>query len=185
MPWLEPADGPACHAWAEIEYLCGIVYARLIANGVVNNKGEARRLLTDYRQLRQTQMLYSDALGMNPASRIAIKADATSAAIDLAAAMAAPADSGDDRTEPAGENSDLAQALAISPESAETPDSDSRANAGDSDDGTRAGSAGVREIEVEVTAPGDDDDDDPAGRADIAALLYESRSSRNGRGRGA
>ena len=96
MPWLEPSDMPACRAWAEMEYLAGQVYAVLRAGGVFNQKGEARRLLTDYRQLRQAQLGFARELGMTPAARMAIKATGTRAAFDLAAQMARPDDEPED-----------------------------------------------------------------------------------------
>jgi Phage terminase, small subunit len=89
LPWLEPADGPAVRAWCELEYLCGQVYAALRAYGVLNKAQEARRLLDDYRKLRQTQIVLSRELGMTPASRMAIKASGTNSALDLAAIAAA------------------------------------------------------------------------------------------------
>jgi phage terminase small subunit len=88
LPWLEPADGPAVRAWCELEYLCSQTYAALRAFGVVNPRGEARRLLDDYRKLRQTQIVLSRELGMTPAARMAIKASGGRAPLDLAAAMA-------------------------------------------------------------------------------------------------
>jgi hypothetical protein len=88
MYWLESADLPACRAWAELEYLSGQVYAVLRAMGVQNSQGESRRLLDDYRKLRQTQAVYARELGMTPAARMAIKATGTRAAFDLTAAMA-------------------------------------------------------------------------------------------------
>lgn len=88
MPWLESSDMPAARAWAELEYLAGQVYAALRGFGVLNREGEARRLLDDYRKLRQTQVVLARELGMTPAARMAIKANGTKAALDLAAAMA-------------------------------------------------------------------------------------------------
>jgi hypothetical protein len=98
MPWLEPCDLPACRAWAEMEYLCGQVYAVLASSGVFTPSGEehpkimTRRLLNDYRMLRQTQATFANALGMTPAARMAIRASGTRAAFDLASAMARPDD---------------------------------------------------------------------------------------------
>lgn len=92
MPWLEPSDMPAARAWAELEYLAGQVYAALRGLGVLNREGEARRLLDDYRKLRQTQVVLARELGMTPAARMAIKANGTKAALDLAAAMATAED---------------------------------------------------------------------------------------------
>jgi len=93
MPWLEPCDLPACRAWAEMEYLCGQVYAVLASSGVFTPSGEehpkitTRRLLDDYRKLRQTQAVFARELGMTPAALMAIKASGTRAAFDLASAM--------------------------------------------------------------------------------------------------
>jgi hypothetical protein len=84
LPWLEPADGPVVRAWCELEYLRGQTYAALRAFGVVNPRGEARRLLDDYRKLRQTQIVLSHELGMTPAARMAIRANGTRLAFDLA-----------------------------------------------------------------------------------------------------
>jgi hypothetical protein len=83
LPWLEPADWPTVRAWCELEYLAGQVYAALRTYGVVNPSGEARRLLDDYRRLRQVQLQYATALGMSPAARMAIRANGTRAAFDL------------------------------------------------------------------------------------------------------
>jgi hypothetical protein len=93
MSWLEPCDLPACRAWAEMEYLCGQVYAVLASTGVFTQGGEehpkiaTRRLLDDYRKLRQTQAVFARELGMTPAARMAIKANGTRAPFDLASAM--------------------------------------------------------------------------------------------------
>jgi hypothetical protein len=70
----------------------GQAYAALRTLGVLNRAGEARRLLNDYRLLRQTQAGLSAALGMTPLARVQLKATSTRAALDLAAAMAAPED---------------------------------------------------------------------------------------------
>ena len=86
MHWLEESDAPADRAWCELEILSNRVYAELRERGVVNEQGEARRLLHDYRQLRQTQALLSRELGLTPAARMALKASGK-AAFDLASAM--------------------------------------------------------------------------------------------------
>lgn len=107
MPWLEEADIPACRAWAQLEILADIAYAMLQRLSIVSDKYEPRRLLTDYRQLRQTQLSYARDLGMTPAARMAIKASGTKATLDLPAQMArrddeeiVPDDDADER--PAG-----------------------------------------------------------------------------------
>jgi hypothetical protein len=88
MPWLENGDLPACRAWAELEILGANAFSELVTRGLLNAEGEPRRLLTDYRQLRQVQLSYERELGMTPAARLAIKASGTKAAFDLVAAMA-------------------------------------------------------------------------------------------------
>jgi hypothetical protein len=85
MPWLEEADAPTCRTWAE---LASRVYAALRDQGVLNPEGEARRLLDDYRKLRQTQAIFTRELGMTPAARQALKAN-SKATFDLAPAFAA------------------------------------------------------------------------------------------------
>jgi hypothetical protein len=90
MPWLEPSDLPACRAWAELEFLGAHAFNELVAAGLLNARGEPRRLLTDYRQLRQVQLSYERDLGMTPAAQMAMKANGTRAALDLVAAMAKP-----------------------------------------------------------------------------------------------
>jgi len=87
LPWLEPADFPAVRTWAEMEYLAGQVYAALRAGSVINVKGEARRLLHDYRQMRIAQASIAASLGMTPASRMALKATGTRTAFDLPSEM--------------------------------------------------------------------------------------------------
>jgi hypothetical protein len=88
MPWLEDADEPACRAWAQIEILASTAFAILQKISIVNVAGDPRRLLTDYRLLRQSQLSYERELAMTPASRMAIKATGTRAAFDLPAEMA-------------------------------------------------------------------------------------------------
>ena len=85
LPWLEPSDTPTVRAWGEIEYLCNQVYAALRAYGATNARGGARKLLDDYRKLRQTQVVFARELGMTPLARQTLKASSTDAALDLAA----------------------------------------------------------------------------------------------------
>lgn len=42
MPWLEDSDMPAARAWAELEYLCGSVYAE-IRNQDADSTGQRAR----------------------------------------------------------------------------------------------------------------------------------------------
>ena len=111
MPWLEPSDLPACRAWAELEILGANAFSELLGSGLLNAEGEPRRLLTDLRQLRQVQLAYARELGMTPAARMAIKANGTRAAVDLAAAMAALAQSHADSNE-VGDSTDKTDGIA-------------------------------------------------------------------------
>jgi hypothetical protein len=76
IPWLDQTDAPACRAWAEYEILCGQVYAAIRAGGVVSGSGLLRRLVDDYRKLRNAQFLWATAIGLTPASRLALKTQA-------------------------------------------------------------------------------------------------------------
>jgi hypothetical protein len=87
-PWLEASDFPAVRAWSEMEYLSNQVYAALASMGVLNRQGEARRLLSEYRQLRATQVMLARELGLTPAARMAIRATGTRTALDLPGQMA-------------------------------------------------------------------------------------------------
>jgi hypothetical protein len=62
--------------------------SELITNGLTNDQGEPRRLLTEFRQLRQAQLAYERDLGMTPASRIAIKSSGIRVTMDLPAQLA-------------------------------------------------------------------------------------------------
>ncbi len=73
MPWLDPADDPACRAWAEMEILGAYAFTDLMERGLTNKKGDPRRLLGEFRQLRQAQLAYERDLGMTPAARMALK----------------------------------------------------------------------------------------------------------------
>jgi hypothetical protein len=80
MPWLMPSDEPTCRHWAELEILGSNLFADLVQRGELNDDGDPRRVLTEYRQLRQAQLKLEDALGMTPSSRSALGVAATSAA---------------------------------------------------------------------------------------------------------
>ena len=75
LPWLGPADLPTLRGWAELEILGASVFALLITDGVINDDGEPRALLREFRQLRQAQLPYERELGMTPASRAALGID--------------------------------------------------------------------------------------------------------------
>ena len=92
-PWVERSDGPCLRAWCELEILAEAVYMALRSkwrDGLPEGEHGAR-LLQDYRQLRQAQTALTRELGLSPASRMAIQANGTSAAFDLAGMIAADA----------------------------------------------------------------------------------------------
>ena len=73
MPWLDPADDATCRAWAELEILGSYAFADLVKRGLTNEEGDPRRLLTEFRQIRQVQLAYERELGMTPSSRTALR----------------------------------------------------------------------------------------------------------------
>lgn len=73
MPWLDPADEPAARAWAEMEILAAGMFVELTANGVLTAAGEPRRLLSEYRQIRQAQLGFWRELGGTPVARMALQ----------------------------------------------------------------------------------------------------------------
>jgi hypothetical protein len=83
-----------------MEMLADRAYAELRERGVLNTEGEPRRLFGDYVKLRRAQLPYSMALGLTPAGRIAIKAGATDAALDLVSLMSGAAEPAADAAEP-------------------------------------------------------------------------------------
>src|SRR6266581_86953 len=85
-PWLDASDEPVLLGWCELEVLAAAVFNELMARGVVNERGEPRRLLAEYRQLRQTELRYAEALGFSPAARTSLQVgDSRARAFDLTA----------------------------------------------------------------------------------------------------
>jgi len=73
MPWLQASDEPTCRAWAELEYVCAEIFVLLRKEGLINpGTNEPRRLLSEYRAMRATQLQYARELGMTPAARAAL-----------------------------------------------------------------------------------------------------------------
>ena len=96
MPWLAAADLPACRAWAELEILGARAFAELEENGITNAAGEPRRLLGEFRQLRQAQLAFERDLGMTPSSRMTLRVGGARArSLDLVASCAAGTDTED------------------------------------------------------------------------------------------
>lgn len=89
MTWLMDSDVPAVRAWSELEIIGASVFADLVMNGLTNSQGDPRRLLGEYRMLRQTQLAYERELGMTPAARAALGVKAGQIQ-DLARAFSEP-----------------------------------------------------------------------------------------------
>jgi hypothetical protein len=88
MPWLRASDDPACRAWAELEILCASMFVELTVDGHLTDNGQPRRLLTEYRLLRQTQLSYERELGMTPQARMQLQVgDSRSRALDVTAEL--------------------------------------------------------------------------------------------------
>jgi hypothetical protein len=69
-----------------MEILAAGMRLELSANGHTTDNGDPRRLLTEYRLLRQAQLQFQQTLGMSPQARMAMKVgDSRSRAYDLAA----------------------------------------------------------------------------------------------------
>ena len=76
MRWLDPViDRAAARAWADLEHKVADVSTDLERRGMVNGKGEPRRLVSEYRQLLALQLAYSKELGLTPAARAALGLD--------------------------------------------------------------------------------------------------------------
>lgn len=75
MAWLTESDKPAARAWAELEVIGAACFADMMERGVAGEDGTPRRMLGDWRLLKQTQLSYEAALGMTPASRATLRVD--------------------------------------------------------------------------------------------------------------
>lgn len=79
-PWLEDSDMPTVRAWCELEIIGAAIFTTLETGGITTGLGEGdpkpRRLLAEYRALKQTQLQYARDLGLTPASRASLRVDA-------------------------------------------------------------------------------------------------------------
>jgi len=75
MSWLTEADRPAARAWAELEVIGAACFGDLMERGIAGEDGTPRKMLGDWRLLKQTQLAYEAALGMLPSSRAAMGLD--------------------------------------------------------------------------------------------------------------
>jgi len=86
LPWLEDADASAVRTWAELELLSTAAFAELRDGGFLTPDKNPRALVGTYTKLRQVQLAVERELGMTPSARMAIRANGTRAAFDLALA---------------------------------------------------------------------------------------------------
>ncbi len=69
MPWLQESDLAAARGWAELEVIAAAVFADMMERGVTNEAGDPRRVLGDWKGLKQVQLAYERELGMTPGTR--------------------------------------------------------------------------------------------------------------------
>ena len=72
LPWLAESDRATVRAYADLEHKLATISASLDERGSVDVRGEPRRLLSEFRALSALQLRYAEALGLTPASRVAL-----------------------------------------------------------------------------------------------------------------
>jgi hypothetical protein len=100
-PWIEDSDVPALRAYCELEIVGAALFAGIVQVGAITRVDDgrdagARRLVEDHRKNRLAASALAKELGLTPAARMAIKANGTRAAFDLASAMARANDEPED-----------------------------------------------------------------------------------------
>jgi len=75
MAWLTEADKPAARGWAELEIIGAACFSDLIGRGIAGEDGTPRKMLSDWRLLKATQLAYEAALGMLPSARASMGLD--------------------------------------------------------------------------------------------------------------
>jgi len=88
-PWLQKQDSFLVIQFCRLQLLSDRVYSALRESELINGKGESKRLLQDFRRLALGCAQIAAQLGLSPASRMAIKASSTNAALDLVGQFAA------------------------------------------------------------------------------------------------
>jgi phage terminase small subunit len=88
--YLKEADRPAVRAWAELEVLAGMAYAKLRDEGLLRDdgSGEAKTLVDVFQRLRKTQLSFAREIGLTPRARAEIAADSHYVPVDLESAAA-------------------------------------------------------------------------------------------------
>jgi phage terminase small subunit len=88
LPWVQETDATTVRSFCSLLLLRDKIMAAIGEAGVLNRKGEPRRLVGELRQTLQALLAYSKELGLTPASRAALGlTTARGRALDLAAAM--------------------------------------------------------------------------------------------------
>jgi hypothetical protein len=85
MHWLTDADRATVRSWAELEIITSQAFNNLVGEGILqkDKSRNPRRLLTDYRQLKMTQLAYEKELLMTPAARAAALGNNGGRPVDL------------------------------------------------------------------------------------------------------
>jgi hypothetical protein len=87
-PWLQDSDLPVLRGFAELEYLARRVFTLLREEGLLNDKRDARKLLSEYRSLRTAQAALASQLGLTPVARKALVSGGKEGGFDLLNAIA-------------------------------------------------------------------------------------------------
>src|SRR5208282_4741947 len=72
-PWICDSDLPTAKAYCELEVLGAEAFARLVARGIEDDKGEVRALLDAHGRIRQRQLGYARELGLGPRARAELR----------------------------------------------------------------------------------------------------------------
>ena len=87
-PWLQDSDLPVLRGFAELEWLARRVFALLREEGLLNDKRDAKKLLSEYRSLRTAQATLASQLGLTPVARKALVSGGKEGGFDLLNAIA-------------------------------------------------------------------------------------------------
>ncbi len=86
-PWIQGPDLPLLRRWSELELHASYVHAALRKFGILNGRGEARRLLDEHRKLSLAQLAIGAELGLNPHARAQMQSMSRNLPIDIDAAL--------------------------------------------------------------------------------------------------
>lgn len=86
-PWIEGPDLPLLRRWCELELHASYVHAALRKFGILDRRGEARRLLDEHRKLSLAQLAIGAELGLNPRARAQMQLASRNLPVDIDTAL--------------------------------------------------------------------------------------------------